>query len=188
MTRIISGRFRGRRLTVPAGTDIRPTTDRMRERLFSMLGHSRYPAMAGARVADLFAGTGALGLEALSRGAAHVTFVEQAHGSLACLRANIETVKADDHETTIVASNATGIARTDQSFDFIFLDPPYRKSLVLPTLNRLLEMNWVHGNTAIICELASNDAIDLPESLCIIDDRKQGKQRIMILTKKTSAS
>jgi len=187
MTRIISGRFRGRRLTVPDGTDIRPTTDRMRERLFSMLGHGRYPALAGARVADLFAGTGALGIEALSRGAAHVTFVEQARGSLACLRTNIETVKSEANETTIIALDAAAVSCAEQPFDFIFLDPPYRKGLVLPTLNRLLEMNWVHGETAIICELASDDPVEVPEGLCIVDDRKQGQQRILILSKQASA-
>lgn len=181
MTRIISGRFRARRLTVPDGTDIRPTTDRMRERLFSILNHSRYPAMAGAQVADLFAGTGALGLEALSRGAAHVTFVEQARGSLDCLRSNIAVLKAED-ETTIIASNATAVADPRQPFDFIFLDPPYRQGLLSPTLARLQEMNWLKPETAIICELASDEPIDMPLGLHIIDDRKQGTQRLLILT------
>lgn len=180
MTRIIAGRFRGRQLTVPAGTDIRPTTDRMRERLFSILNHSRYPAMGGAHVADLFAGTGALGLEALSRGAAHATFVEQARGSLTCLRANIKTLKAED-ETTVIASSAASISKAKQPFDFIFLDPPYRMGLLPPVLMRLMEMGWLKRETAIVCELAADEPTDIPTSMTIIDDRKQGKQRLLIL-------
>jgi len=181
MTRIISGRFRGRRLSVPKGTDIRPTTDRMRERLFSILNHKRYPAMADARVADIFAGTGALGLEALSRGAAHVTFVEKARGSLDCLRSNI-TALDSEADTKIIMSDAAAVARAAEPFDFIFMDPPYRQGLLRPTLDRLIAASWLKDGTAIICELASDEAIDIPSSLHIVDDRQQGKQRILILS------
>ncbi len=181
MTRIISGRFRGRRLSVPKGTDIRPTTDRMRERLFSILGHGRYPAMAGAQVADIFAGTGALGLEALSRGAAHVTFVEKARGSLNCLRSNITALDAEA-ETKVIMSDAAAVARSTEPFDFVFMDPPYRQGLLRATLDRLIAAGWLKNDTAIICELASDEAVDIPPSLHIIDDRQQGKQRILILT------
>lgn len=180
MTRIISGRFRGRRLAVPAGTDIRPTTDRMRERLFSILNHSRYPAMAGAQVADLFAGTGALGLEALSRGAEHATFVEQSRGSIDCLRSNIKTLKTED-QTTVIASSVASISKAHQPFEFIFLDPPYRKGLLAPALNRLIEMGWLKSETTVVCELAADDPTDIPVGLTIVDDRKQGKQRLLIL-------
>jgi len=180
MTRIIAGRFRARRLTVPDGKDIRPTTDRMRERLFSILGHNKYPALTGARVADLFAGTGALGLEALSRGAAHATFVEQSPGSLNCLRSNIKALQVES-ETTVVAANATKVARTEQPFDFIFLDPPYRQNLLSPSLSSMLEMGWVNDETAIVCELASDETTEIPPGLQIVDDRKQGKQRLLIL-------
>lgn len=180
MTRIISGRFRGRRLSVPKGTDIRPTTDRMRERLFSILGNKRYPALAGAHVADMFAGTGALGLEALSRGAAHVTFVEKARGSLDCLRANISALGAEA-DTKIIMSDAAAVTSPAEPFDIIFMDPPYRQGLLRPTLDHLIATNWLKGETAIICELASDEAVDIPPRLEIVDDRQQGKQRIIIL-------
>lgn len=180
MTRIIAGRFRGRRLTVPDGRDVRPTTDRMRERLFSILANPRYPALAGAQVADIFAGTGALGLEALSRGAAHVTFVEKARGSLDCLRSNIKLLNAAV-ETTIIASDATTVAPTESAFDFIFLDPPYRQGLLRPTLDRLITGDWLKDETCIVCELAADEHVDLPTVLAVVDDRKQGKQRMLIL-------
>ncbi len=185
MTRIIAGRFRGRRLSVPDGLDVRPTTDRMRERLFSILGHPRYPAMAGAQVADIYAGTGALGLEALSRGAVHVTFVEKARGSLNCLRSNIASLDATP-DTTTTAADATTVGPSKTAFDFIFIDPPYRKSLLRPTLDRLIKGSWLKDDTCIVCELAADETIDLPSDLTIVDDRKQGKQRIVILMQSAS--
>ncbi|NVJ71136.1 MAG: 16S rRNA (guanine(966)-N(2))-methyltransferase RsmD [Alphaproteobacteria bacterium] len=182
MTRIVAGRFRARRLEVPKGRDVRPTTDRMRERLFSMLMHSRYPDMEGARVADIFAGTGALGLEALSRGAAHATFIEQARPSLDCIKRNIETLGVQA-ETTLLPKNATALPDAKEPCDFIFMDPPYRKGLVIPTLERLLEKGWLATDGAIICELGSDEDITAPDGLVVLDDRTQGQQRILILTK-----
>lgn len=182
MTRIIAGEFRGRRLDVPKGRDVRPTTDRMRERLFSMLAHHRYPDMDGARVADLFAGTGALGLEALSRGADHVVFVEQARPSLAVLRGNIAALKADD-TTKVIAGSATRLPKTGRPFDFIFMDPPYRQDLLKPTLSSLDQQGWIHAESIVICELATDETLELPTGFEPLDDRKQGQQRILILGK-----
>ncbi len=180
MTRIISGHYRGRRLTVPEGRDIRPTTDRMRERLFSMLTHSRYPAMQDAKVLDLFAGTGALGLEALSRGAAHVTFVEKARASLACINGNIETLKAQE-ACTLMPLDASKLPPAKEAFDIIFMDPPYRQDLVSPTLGAILEGHWLAAGGVIVCEMATDDTSELPSSLQILDDRRQGQQRVIFL-------
>ena len=180
MTRIIAGRFKGRRMEVPTGRDIRPTTDRMRERLFSMLMHSRYPDMDGANVADLFAGTGALGLEALSRGAAHVTFAEKARASLDCLKGNIETLGVKD-DVSILPVDASKLPSAKARFDFIFMDPPYRMGLVRPTLDALLQGGWLAKDGVIICELATDDDTVLPENLEVIDERSQGQQRLLFL-------
>lgn len=182
MTRIIAGRFRGRRLLVPTGRDIRPTTDRMRERLFSMLMHPRYPDIVGAQVADLFAGTGALGLEALSRGAAHVTFVEKSSASLACLKENIKALGAEG-ETSIMQASASALPAARAPHDFIFMDPPYRMGLVGPTLDRILENGWLAEDGVIICELATDDPLDLPAGLHLTDERTQGQQRVVFLTR-----
>lgn len=181
MTRIIAGRFKGRRLTVPAGRDVRPTTDRMRERLFSMLAHGRYPPLEGARVADLFAGTGALGLEALSRGAAHAVFIEQARPSLKTLRDNIGTLGVEN-ETDVLAVSATNLPTAKSPADFIFMDPPYRQGLVVPALSSLQANGWLSDSSVIICELASDEPLDVPHDLQVIDDRQQGQQRLLILS------
>src|SRR5215204_512227 len=126
--RVIAGAYGGRRLQAPPGTDTRPTADRVREALFSILG----ARVEGARVLDLFAGSGALGLEALSRGAAQVTFVESAPAALAALRANLaalgagaEVVRADALRWLHAAS------RGARQYDLVFLDPPYRRAAEL---------------------------------------------------------
>lgn len=181
MTRIIAGQFRGRRLSVPSGQSVRPTTDRMRERLFSMLGHARYPAIADAKVADIFAGTGALGLEALSRGAAHVTFVENARPSLAVLRANIQTLGVGDI-SNVLAISAEALPVAKDTYDYIFMDPPYRQGLVTKALRRLQTHGWTSPDTVIICELASDETLELPAGCELLDDRSQGQQRILFLT------
>ncbi len=180
MTRIIAGQHRGRRLVVPKGQNVRPTTDRMRERLFSILMHGKYPTLGGARIADVFAGTGALGLEALSRGAAHVTFVEKSRDSLDCLRANIAALQAQD-QTNIVATQATALPASNQAYDFIFMDPPYRKGLLLPALESLQAQGWLTHETIVVCELANDETLELPSGVDVIDDRQQGQQRLIIL-------
>tara|TARA_R110002096_G_scaffold177713_6_gene354483 strand:+ start:617 stop:1171 length:555 start_codon:yes stop_codon:yes gene_type:complete len=181
MSRIIAGKFRGRRLSIPKGRDIRPTTDRMRERLFSMLEHSRYPNMQEARVADLFAGTGALGLEALSRGAAHTTFVEKAPTSIRTLKDNIAVLDVADY-TKILQISASALPKVAVPCDFIFMDPPYRQNLVEPTLKSILTGNWLEKNGTIICELATDDTLTLPSEFEIIDERSQGQQRVIFIT------
>jgi 16S rRNA (guanine966-N2)-methyltransferase len=116
--RVVAGRYKGRRLEAPAGLHTRPTADRVREALFSILG-----PLDGLRVLDLFAGSGALGIEALSRGAAHATFVEDDPRALACLRANLEAVGA---EAVVRGSEALSfLAARPGPYDLVFLDPPY---------------------------------------------------------------
>lgn len=180
MTRIIAGEYRGRRLQVPAGKDVRPTTDRMRERLFSMLSHARYPAMHGATVADIFAGTGGLGLEALSRGAAHVTFIENARASIDCIQANIKTLNANSR-TTLIRENATRLSSAKSACNIIFMDPPYRKNLVEPTLTRLSGAGWIADDNVIVCETAADEAVPAVSGFEIIDERTQGQQRILFM-------
>lgn len=120
--RIIAGRWRGRRIEAPPGRDTRPTTDRVREAWMSAL----QPELPGARVLDLFAGSGALGLEALSRGAEHATFVERSGGALRALRANIERLGAAD-QTTVVRGDAIAYVQRLEpfAFDIALADPPY---------------------------------------------------------------
>ena len=122
--RVIAGRYKGRRLRAPRGRDTRPTSDRVREALFSILG-----SVEGARVLDLFAGTGALGIEALSRGACRAVFVERDTAALDVLRANLEALELREDEAEVRRAEALGALRTArerrETYDLIFVDPPY---------------------------------------------------------------
>lgn len=121
--RIVAGAQRGRRLVTPAGLEVRPTTDRVREAIFNALGS--LDVVDGAHVVDLFAGSGALGIEALSRGATHVTFVDAAPKALAAVRENLEICGLDSAATVVRADAVSFLERTDVRFDLALLDPPY---------------------------------------------------------------
>lgn len=125
--RIVSGSFRGRRLAAPRGRDVRPTADRVREALFSILG-----SVEGEVVLDLFAGTGALGLEALSRGAAAATFVEIDRQAHEVVRRNIDATITGDHDTDLIKGDAVRVVRSlalaERRFDLVFFDPPYDRT------------------------------------------------------------
>jgi 16S rRNA (guanine966-N2)-methyltransferase len=134
--RIIAGRWRGRRIAAPPGRDVRPTADRVRESWMSILT----PVIPGARVLDLFAGSGALGLEALSRGATHVTFVERSSRVARVLEANVTALDAAD-EVTIVRGDALRFVRQHAGapFDLALADPPYREGLAAPLVDQFRE-------------------------------------------------
>lgn len=172
--RIIAGKYRGRKLETPSDMDVRPTTDKMRERIFSMLQHARYTALHGANVMDVFAGTGALGLEALSRGAAHVTFVEKSPKSIALLNKNIAGA-----DTTLIKSRATSLQTAPAACDIIFMDPPYGRDLLAPSIACLLEGGWLADGGVIVAEMHSDEAFQVPDGLTLIDERKQGIQRVV---------
>lgn len=178
--RIIAGKYRGRKLESPSDMDVRPTTDKMRERVFSMLQHARYPTLHDAQVMDVFAGTGALGLEALSRGASHVTFVEKSPKSIALLNKNIAAMKVAQ-DTTLIKSRATSLKPTSTPCDFIFMDPPYGRDLLAPSIACLLEGGWLANDGVIIAEMKSDEAFEVPDTLTLIDERKQGIQRVVFL-------
>lgn len=129
MTRIVAGKWRGRRLQVPAGRTVRPTTERVREAWMAIIG----PELPGARVLDLFAGSGALGLEALSRGASHATFVESHRDSLAAIRANVATLGAAN-QATIVPGDALAFVAGPASgeYDLALADPPFAGDSAIP--------------------------------------------------------
>ncbi|MBC2777967.1 16S rRNA (guanine(966)-N(2))-methyltransferase RsmD [Parasphingopyxis marina] len=156
--RIISGGWRGRKLVAPEGQATRPTADRVREALFSML-QSRIGSFEGLRIADIFAGSGALGLEALSRGAAHCTFVEQDRAAIAALRVNIDALEAS---ADIRAALAESIGSAVQPCDVIFLDPPYRSGLAETALPRLLKQGWMSPSCWISIETERDENIEIP--------------------------
>ncbi len=147
--RVIAGTARGRRLTAPRGADTRPTPDRVREALFSLLA----PHLPEARVLDLFAGTGALGIEALSRGAGHATFIERDRDALTALRRNLTILPgADVRVLGQPLPRALDPLAEEEPFDLIFLDPPYAAGLLAATLARLSELNLLNHGGVAICE------------------------------------
>lgn len=181
--RIIGGKFRGTALTnVGKGDEaahLRPTTDRVRESLFNILEHGDYPSFEGARVLDLFAGTGALGFEALSRGAVSVQFVDDGAKAGTLIKQNIRLLNAA-HETKLYRRNATRIGDVrGEPFDIIFLDPPYGKGLGELALAAAINGNWIAKDALIIWEESAE--ISPPDSLQIVDQRKYGDTTISLL-------
>jgi len=180
MTRVIAGAAGGRRLTVPPGRATRPTSDRAREALFSTLTSLRgQGGLAGARVLDLYAGSGAVGLEALSRGAAHVLLVERDRRALDALRTNVATldlpgarVLADD------VAHLAGGAEPDATYDVVFLDPPYEvpARAVADVLARLVAGGWLAPGALVVVERSSRDpAWTWPDGLRAVQDRRYGE-------------
>ena len=169
--RIIGGSWRGRKLRFPAGTRIRPTPDRVRETLFNWLA----ARVAGARCLDLFAGSGALGLEALSRGAAHVTFVDQDAAAARALAATLDEWGAQSADVER-ADARLYLARTPRPFDLVFLDPPFDSAL-LPEAAALLEARgWLAPGALIYLECAARAALPtLPAAWTPLKEKRAGE-------------
>lgn len=182
--RIVAGKFRGLNLAAVGkgdnGAHLRPTTDRVRENIFNMLQSGRFgDPVSDARVLDLFAGTGALGLEALSRGAAHVTFVDSGAVAAGLNRKNIDLCNASD-QTARLKRNATRLgACAGQPFDLVFLDPPYGKNLAGQTLGFCLSGGWIAAGAVIVVE--ENAPFLPPPGFALLDRRKYGSTHIAIL-------
>lgn len=181
--RIIAGQHRGVGLVSVGKGDtaahLRPTTDRVRESLFNVLTH--HDVIAGARVLDLFAGTGALGLEALSRGAAHAAFVDDGRVAQGLIRQNIAKLRAGD-DTEIIRRDALRLPRCDGApFDLVFLDPPYGKELGEKALAAADAGGWLAPEAFIVWEEAR--PITAPEGFERVDHRRYGDTHITLLSK-----
>jgi 16S rRNA (guanine966-N2)-methyltransferase len=174
--RIIAGAWRGRALLAPPGFATRPTSDRAREALFSML-QSRLGSFDGLEVADLFAGTGALGLEALSRGAARCTFVETDRTALESLRRNVETLAAGER-ADVRAQDARRIA--GGPYHVVFLDPPYRSGLAEAALQALSEGGRLAPGALVSVECAADERISAPSPLSAEAERRYGKAKLTL--------
>jgi len=176
--RIVAGAWRGRALAAPPSDTTRPTADRVRQALFDRLMHAPWAgrgAIEGARVLDVFAGTGALGLEALSRGAAHSTFIESGRAALGVLRANIAACRAEGR-CTILPADARR-PPVGQACGLLFLDPPYGQDLVGPALVALQAAGWIAPDALIVAEIGRNDGLPRPDP---VDDRTQGAARVVV--------
>ncbi len=176
--RIISGQWRGRKLGTPEGDTTRPTSDRTRETLFSMLV-SRLGSFEGLRFADLFAGSGALGLEALSRGAESCLFAEMDPAALRALRANIAHLQAQG-QCDIRAGSVMALAPAKQAYDVVLLDPPYGSGAGGVAIEKLTRLGWIDPATWISIETAHNEEPKI-RGFTIEAERKVGKARITLL-------
>ncbi|WP_428027734.1 16S rRNA (guanine(966)-N(2))-methyltransferase RsmD [Altererythrobacter sp.] len=178
--RIIAGEWRGRKLTAPKGDATRPTADRTRETLFSML-LSRLGSFEALQVADLFAGSGAMGLEALSRGAAHCLFVEQDAEALKAIRTNIAAFEARVR-TSVNAGSVLALPAAKAPLDLILLDPPYDTGAGAVALDRMLRLGWIGPATWMAVETSSQESV-VVEGLAIEAERRVGKAKLTLLTK-----
>jgi 16S rRNA (guanine966-N2)-methyltransferase len=178
--RIVAGAWRGRTLVAPPGPGTRPTADRVRQALFDMLMHAEWGGRAlieGAAVLDVFAGTGALGLEALSRGAAYACFIESAPAALRALRANIAACKANDR-TEILAMDVLAVARAGRPATIAFLDPPYGLNLVPRALDRLRNAGRIGPDTLVVAEVGRDEAWNSDQP--VLAERHHGAARIVV--------
>ena len=180
--RIIAGTLKGRRLQPPTWEGLRPSSDRLRETLFNVLTHSYGNAVEDARVLDLFAGTGALGLEALSRGARYATFVEESAEGRGLLRQNVEALGLQGH-TKILRRDACqlGIVGTMEPFDLIFADPPYGRRMGEKAFLSALQGGWLNPDALLVLEEAAEASLELDEQFVVLDERNYGGTIIRLI-------
>ena len=181
--RIIAGKFRGKQLSSPEDGSIRPTADRVRESMFNILASRLGPNFDGLRVIDLFAGTGALGLEALSRGAANVVFVDTGAEARGLIRDHIEAFGAGG-VAKLLRRDATslGPAGTMGPVDLVFLDPPYGQGLGERALLALREGGWLKPETVLVLEEGSDVTLHLPDGFTLDDRREYGAAAMHLLS------
>lgn len=178
--RIIGGKYRGKKLNTPSDNNIRPTTDRMRETLFNMLEHGSGPSIRGSNILDLYAGTGALGIEALSRHAEHVCFVDNNFRSIKLIKDNCALIDNPDN-VAFISTDSSKMNNRGNIFDVIFIDPPYRKNLITPTLENIILQKLINSNGIAVIEYASDEVINIPDGFTEIKKKKMGDATFSIL-------
>ncbi|HKX65165.1 MAG TPA: 16S rRNA (guanine(966)-N(2))-methyltransferase RsmD [Rhizomicrobium sp.] len=185
--RVTGGKLGGRRLVAPDDARVRPTSDRTRQAIFNMLRHKDFGigfALEGAAVLDLFAGTGALGIEALSQGARWCLLVDDSADSRALQRENVEALGLTG-ATRIWRRDATDLGPIGPAaggpFNLVFLDPPYRKELIPKALKSLKDGGWLADKALLVAETESSEPLEAPDYE-IIDERDYGETRVRFLT------
>lgn len=177
--RVISGSCKGRRLAAPKSKSIRPALDQVKEAIFNILFD-----VEGKTVLDLFAGTGSMGIEALSRGAAHCVFVDSSREATALIRENLQRCGLGENAAVFAKNVSVAIevlGRREEKFDLIFVDPPYLKSLVNPTLEKIADYEILAPDGVIVIEHHPKEPITPPAGLRVSDARKYGQTLITLL-------
>jgi 16S rRNA (guanine966-N2)-methyltransferase len=192
--RVTGGTFGGRALAAPADQRVRPTSDKVRQAIFNILTHKDFDigfSLDSTRVADVFAGTGALGVEAISRGAAYCLFVDDDADSRALIRRNVEAMHLTGC-TKIWRRDATALGPLSVGaggpFGLVFLDPPYRQNLIEPALSSLRDGGWLAPGALIIAECAEDETLLDANEMTLLEERVYGDTRVGFLTQKGSHS
>lgn len=184
--RIIAGEYRGRQLLSPADASIRPTADRVRESIFNILASRLGPRLDGLRVLDLFAGTGAMGLEALSRGAAPVVFVDTGAEARGLIRDHIEAFGAGGVAKLLRRdATALGPAGTLGPFGLVFLDPPYGQGLGERALVSLSAGGWLAPGATLVLEESAEAPLELPQGFALDDTRRYGAAAVHVISRES---
>jgi 16S rRNA (guanine966-N2)-methyltransferase len=185
--RITGGQFRGRTLFAPQDARVRPTADKVRQAVFNILAHNEFDggfSLEGARVLDLFAGTGALGIEAISHGGKFCLFVDDSAEGRALIRKNVEALQLTG-STKIWRRDATTLGPmpvgSSGPFDLVFLDPPYRKGLLPPALSSLIEGGWLSPGAVLVAESETEEDEGLPCEFCLLDQRAYGETLVRFM-------
>ena len=177
--RVVAGEYGGRRLKAVPGMKTRPTTDKVKEAMFNIIG----PYLEGGQVLDLFAGSGGLSIEAVSRGADHATLVDRQYQAIKTIHENLSVTKEED-KFTVLKGDAykmlNKLAKQEQGFDYVFLDPPYKKQQILELMEQLKKLGLLNTDALIICE--TDQVADLPEELADFELLKKADYGITELT------
>ncbi len=185
MLRIVAGKHRGRRLKTPRDRRTRPTAERVREAVFDVLAHGvpekRFASLPkGVRVLDLFAGSGAMGFESLSRGAEFVTFLETDPVALSLLRENAEAL-GEEARVALMPKDATRPGPAGEAVELAFLDPPYDRDLSGPALAALREGGWLEAKAILVVELGTKETLLPPKGFRAFDERRYGAAKVIFL-------
>jgi 16S rRNA (guanine966-N2)-methyltransferase len=187
--RIVGGRHRGRKIIGPEDENdaLRPTSDRARESLFNILEHGRFSRdgtslVRGARVLDVFCGTGAFALEALSRGAATATLIDKAPSAIALVHRNL-TALDETAKARVIQADATSPPRAGEAHTLVFLDPPYRSGLAVPAVAALAEAGWLAPGALCIVETERREPFAAPPGFAVLDERSYGRAHLVFLRK-----
>lgn len=185
MLRIIAGKHRGRKIDIRESKSIRPTGSKARGAIFNILTHGQFgpggqSPLLGQRVLDLFCGTGALGLEALSRGASHVTFVDQSQESINLARQNALRM---GEETTVqfLRNDSTSLPPGRTQVSLVFMDPPYNSGLATKSLGSLDKQGWLVDGAVMVVEISAKETLPAPEGYSVFDEREYGNTKIVFL-------
>jgi 16S rRNA (guanine966-N2)-methyltransferase len=185
MLKIVGGRHRGRSIETPEGDKTRPTSSRARESLFNILMHASWGGdgtspLIDARVLDAFAGSGALGIEALSRGAAHATFLDSDATAIRLIGENLRKL-GETGAAKVIRADATHPPPSREGCDLVFLDPPYRSGQAIPALTALAGAGWLRSGAIATVEIGNTEDLLLPPRFETIDERRYGAAKILIL-------